>query len=682
MTSQFVTTIFPSMAAQTCEVREFTLETLAEFVASQHAYEKSLLPWIKLAKFGEKRSAHGSLRHESNMTVLTGVVADYDGEQIAVSEAAFRLQHNNILGLIYSSPSHHPDRPRWRVVCPLTIPHPLGAHDMLMDRLNGIMGGCLAPESWVLAQCYYAGQVNGGAPVETEIVHGETLDNSYHLDAIAIPRPEGKRTHNAGDVNIGGAEIHTVQKGSLGLTTQIDDGRETYMRSLVMAHFCEFVAENGTTPTPQELFESVWPIYSRNTDLSRAGRGANEVAAKCQYILKRFEAGELRHAGRLLPDLDAVVASHRTHQAETVTPQPRVIPMKPGGLRVVNFTELLTEEVVEEPDFIEPDFVGPGGFVLIAGPPKAQKSFLLQDILVAAATGGGFLNHYKAARPLRVFWLQAEMNRKLLRRRAKAMSFLSDDQKRLAAENMFISERFYMLLDENGVNLAIDTIRSVFPDAPPDIIAIDPLANLFSGDNENDNTQLMGFLTQRVEAVRRAINPEAAVMMVHHATKKSVDDLERDPFLAIRGAGALRGYYDTGIIMFKKSEQGTERRVFIETRNGEPPEPMTVTLQAGRFVTAEQMDGVNRSMAVQIWNDMLMRWNKGQGVSLQPQTRRTGRYAPAIYGKEFGIPPRHVSQLIEGWLSNGVCVVEPISKKDKSLGIKPVMRLDTVEVVK
>jgi hypothetical protein len=44
--------------------------------------------------------------------------------------------------------------------------------------------------------------------------------------------------------------------------------------------------------------------------------------------------------------------------------------------------------VLEEPDYIEPGFAGPGGFVLIAGPPKAQKSFLLQGAAVAAATGG------------------------------------------------------------------------------------------------------------------------------------------------------------------------------------------------------------------------------------------------------------------------------------------------------
>src|SRR6266404_5016448 len=88
-------------------------------------------------------------------------------------------------------------------------------------------------------------------------------------------------------------------------------------------------------------------------------------------------------------------------------------------IKTVNFRTLLEEQVIEEPDYIEPNFAGPGQFILIAGPPKAQKSLLLQEMLVSCAIGAAFLlNTFKVARPLRVFWLQAEMNRKLLRRRA------------------------------------------------------------------------------------------------------------------------------------------------------------------------------------------------------------------------------------------------------------------------
>lgn len=683
--ARFAVSVFPTMGATEVDAREMTLAGLASMVQEARAHEKAALPWLKLARFGDKKSSSGSLRSEANMLALSGLVADYDGEQVGPKEAAFFLEKHGIAGLIYTSPSHRDLKPRWRVVCPFSVEQPLTAHTPLMDRLNGVLGGILAPESWVVAQCYFFGRVDDGAPVRVEVVEGDPVDTLYHLDAIAM----SKATHTApigsalGGVNVAAAVAPQTTGGSLGIAGVIDDGREAYMRSLVMAHFCEFCAEYGSVPSPQELFDTVWPVYAAHVDLSKAGRGADEVAEKCAYIIRRFEAGELRSNGKALPDLETVIAVHNARQDKSgrfkgEAPPTVVSPKKADtGIQFTSFTTLLTEDVVEEPDYIEPDFMGPGGFVLIAGPPKAQKSFFLQEVLVAAATGGGFLNHYSAARPLRVFYLQAEMNRKLLRRRARAMTFLTEAQKQCLATNLFVSERFYMILDERGVELAVETIRQAFPDAPPDVIAIDPLANLFSGDNENDNTQLMGFLTQRVEAVRRAINPMAAIVMVHHATKKSVEDLERDPFIAIRGAGALRGYYDTGVIMFRKSEAGPERRIFVENRNGEAPEPMTAVLHNGRFMLTEESEGVSMTAAQAIWSDMRKRWNDGQGVSLQPQTRRTGRFAPVIYSKMFGMPPREVARLIESWLANGICVVEPISKHQKQMGIKPVQHIGT-----
>lgn len=80
----------------------------------------------------------------------------------------------------------------------------------------------------------------------------------------------------------------------MGLDTGImDDGRETYMRDTIMAVFIELVGTTGAIPTAQELFDAAWPQYERKADLSRPGRGRDEFAAKCNYIIRRFETGEL-----------------------------------------------------------------------------------------------------------------------------------------------------------------------------------------------------------------------------------------------------------------------------------------------------------------------------------------------------------------------------------------------------
>jgi AAA domain len=322
-------------------------------------------------------------------------------------------------------------------------------------------------------------------------------------------------------------------------------------------------------------------------------------------------------------------------------------------IKTVNFLTLLEEQVTEEPDYIEPNFAGPGQFILIAGPPKAQKSLLLQEMLVSCAIGVPFLlNNFTVARPLRVFWLQAEMNRKLLRRRAHEFDDLTPAERELAGRNLVISERFRMLLGDDGVKKVIEIIRKDFPDAsqPPDIIGIDSLANVFDGDNENDNSQLLRFLTVRLEAVRQAINPNAVIALVHHSAKRSTEELARDPFSAIRGAGALRGYYDSAIVIFRPSEDSKARKIHFELRGGEAPEPMNAIFSKGRFRDVAQVAAaIDKTMARKMLADLKAAWDKSEPWSPNRQARRDGRYATYNLAKAYDVKPAEVTALLDEW---------------------------------
>jgi hypothetical protein len=106
----------------------------------------------------------------------------------------------------------------------------------------------------------------------------------------------------------------------------------------------------------------------------------------------------------------------------------------------------------------------------------------------------------------------------------------------------------------------------------PDILCIDPIRNLFDGGpeggGENDNTAMMFFLKDRVEPLREAVNPEAGVILAHHTRKATKHQVKEDPFLALSGASALRGFYTTGLLMHRPDEDSTVRRLEIELRNG------------------------------------------------------------------------------------------------------------------
>jgi hypothetical protein len=461
----------------------------------------------------------------------------------------------------------------------------------------------------------------------------------------------------------------TRSTNSLGLADKITDGREAYMTRTIAACLVEYIGTVGAAPTPQELIEAAWPQYERNVDLTRAGRGPEEFAEKCAYTVGRFNRGEIRGVETLDKAIEVYRGKAQARASAPRVEQPKLPPpaRQDGLIKTTDFMTLLTEDVAEEPDFIEPGFAGPGTFVLIAGPPKAQKSFLLQEMLVAAATGGDFLmNKFKCPRPLRVFYLQAEMNRKLLRKRAREFKLLSPNEKQLLASNLIVSERFHMILNENGVKTAVETIKAAFPWEPPDIIAVDPLANVFDQENENDNAQLMRFLTSRIEAVRQQINPSACVVMVHHATKKSAEDMARDPFVAIRGAGALRGYYDSAIVIFRAGEESKVRKVHFELRSGESPEPMTVELMDGRFRTSTPTSSITKDVARLILREMDAAWQRNAPWSPYERSQVEGRYAVLNASKSFNVHPKAAKALLDEWIFNKI-----IKFQDRKQGVRP-----------
>jgi hypothetical protein len=129
-----------------------------------------------------------------------------------------------------------------------------------------------------------------------------------------------------------------------------------------------------------------------------------------------------------------------------------------------------------------------------------------------------------------------------------------------------------MLLDAGGVAATTAAIRDRFPDAPPDIIVIDPIRNLFDGGadgkGENDNAAMLFFLQERVEALRDAVSAEAGLILCHHTKKITKKQLAEDPFQALSGAGALRGFYTAGILMHRPDEDRRERMLQFELRNG------------------------------------------------------------------------------------------------------------------
>jgi hypothetical protein len=180
-------TIFPNLRGVTADEVQVTPEQIVDLIRTARADRKENLPLIKCARFGFERSPQGALRHDRNMVAITGIEGDYDGEEVDPQDAVERLREHDIEAIVYTSPSHKPMKPRWRVLCPLSREYPAMDRDTLVSRLNGALGGILEPESFTRSQSYFFGSVD--EPVQTWTTKGAKIDQRPDLPTVG-PHPK------------------------------------------------------------------------------------------------------------------------------------------------------------------------------------------------------------------------------------------------------------------------------------------------------------------------------------------------------------------------------------------------------------------------------------------------------------------------------------------------------------
>lgn len=205
--------------------------------------------------------------------------------------------------------------------------------------------------------------------------------------------------------------------------------------------------------------------------------------------------------------------------------------------------------------------------LVIGGAPKVGKSNFLLSLFTHLAAGKEFLG-FKPPRPLKIFYFQTEIGYHYLRERIQRMN-LSTELITQAEQNLHITSNSKLCLNSDGINKVVDHLSKL--GMKPDIIAIDPLRNIFDGGrigaSENENDAMLFFLQQRLELLRDKINPKAGIILVHHTKKITHKQLDEEPFQAFSGASSLRSYYTTGILIHKLDDTNGCKLIF-ELRNG------------------------------------------------------------------------------------------------------------------
>ncbi len=255
-----------------------------------------------------------------------------------------------------------------------------------------------------------------------------------------------------------------------------------------------------------------------------------------------------------------------------------IIPALMECVEAFSLGHYLDDKTKAPDDLISPRVLVPNGMCLFGGAPKVGKSDFILSWLMHMAAGIEFMG-MKPARPLRVFYLQAEIGYHYIKERIAQVE-IDRRGMDIARGNMVITPRMRMLLDADGVVKVGNAIKAM---GGCDIIAIDPLRNVFDGESENDNAEMIKFLVGRVEALRPYSGGEAGIIMAHHTKKIAKDELAVDPFLAFSGASSLRGFYNTGMMMYRPDEEVSERVLAFELRDGKPIKNMHLDKIEGRW---------------------------------------------------------------------------------------------------
>jgi hypothetical protein len=194
--TDFIFTWLRDQYAQDKRLIRISTEKFARCLRATTAPTKAALPWAKLARLGPERSPNGSFRYDANVIALFGAEGDYDGSEVPIEDAAALIQAAGIEAVLNETTTLG----HWRIWLPTAKVHTgpqsclrSEATDMLrlirsswVARANGVLGGILARESFVLSQAFYVGATKGQPPIKVIVTEGARIDQCDDLDGGAI----------------------------------------------------------------------------------------------------------------------------------------------------------------------------------------------------------------------------------------------------------------------------------------------------------------------------------------------------------------------------------------------------------------------------------------------------------------------------------------------------------------
>ena len=195
-------TIFPDVMPVTkTEHKGEPWKQLTDYIHNAPTHiDKKHCPLISMAEYGgefskDKNGEDLCIRHAANVVAVWGGEIDYDDKIVTPDAAIALLRAANVLAILYTSPSHKAEAPKWRVLVPFSKAVEPAARAELVGRANRVLGGIASRESFTLSQSFYIGRVRGAEYRVLESA-GRCIDTADDITTLYWAREPG-----AGETN-------------------------------------------------------------------------------------------------------------------------------------------------------------------------------------------------------------------------------------------------------------------------------------------------------------------------------------------------------------------------------------------------------------------------------------------------------------------------------------------------
>jgi hypothetical protein len=452
--------------------------------------DKAHCPLISLCEYGGNFSEKGCVRHSANVLRIYGVELDYDGELMPVSIAAQRFTAANITSVIYTSPSHKPDRPRWRALLPLSEPALPAQRAVYVGRANRLLGGIASRESFTLSQSFYIGRVKG-AEYEVAETSGRFIDEAADLEPLYFVG----RGQN-GDSRVD----HTTDAE---LRAAFERGEDRYQAMLKLSS--RWAARGLTVGDIESALNGLFgDADARNQDgIDLRGR----VAGMAESAVRKF--GETRRP------TTTEEAGEPADESENPAPASEKPQEKASRRRLICWPDL-QGKLPPDREWVIPYWLPAGHVTLLAGRAGVGKTMFTQHIGAAVARGAQYLEPLIQRRVL--MWAGEDDTNELWRRQIGISSYLEHSLADL--ENQFFLQSY------SGVDITLASpifgnleptamlgeLREQVADYKAELVILDNIARLFGG-SENDRHAVTTFIAW----VQGACAPAAVLLLGHPA---------------------------------------------------------------------------------------------------------------------------------------------------------------------